>query len=129
MDGTPKGLVFCGRGDACNKMIRENRECVTIHPFASFEGDVMCHIIFASQGITSHMAPSKAVKNIKNLLISSTENGVQDHKSLLDLYKFLDEILTRNAVQRPVFILSDGHSSRFDCHILKYLQEHDMWLP
>ena len=54
VDGTPKGIVFCGRSEACQKMIRENRECATIHPFATFAGDIlMCHVIFASQGITS----------------------------------------------------------------------------
>ena len=122
-------MVFCGRGEACQKMIRENRECVTIHPFATFAGNIlMCHIIFASQGITSHMAPSKAVNKIENLLISSTENGVQDHNSLLDSYKLLVRILTEKGVQRPVVVLSDGHSSRFDCHVLQFLQENSMRL-
>ena len=32
VDDTPKGLRFCSRGDACNKMIHENGECETIHP-------------------------------------------------------------------------------------------------
>ena len=74
------------------------------------------------------MAPSKAVNKIENLLISSTENGVQDHNSLLDSYKLLDRILTEKGVQRPVVVLSDGHSSRFDCHVLQFLQENSMRL-
>ena len=49
-------------------MIKENRECV------SCAGEVvMEHIIFRTGGITTHMAPSKAVKAIPNLLISTTE--------------------------------------------------------
>ena len=38
VDGTPAGLVYAGKGEACNKMMRENRECVTVHPFVSFAG-------------------------------------------------------------------------------------------
>ena len=77
----------------------------------------MCHVIFASQEITSQMAPSEAVEKIENLLISTTENGIQD-KSLLDLYKLLGRIITSKSVQHPVVTLSDGHPSRFDCNVL-----------
>ena len=28
VDGTPNGLVYAGRGESCQKIIRENRECV-----------------------------------------------------------------------------------------------------
>ena len=65
-------------------MIRENRECAAIHPFTTFSGDILiCHVILASKGITSHMAPEKTVNDIEMLLVSFTENGVQDHKSHL----------------------------------------------
>ena len=74
------------------------------------------------------MAPSEAVQKIENLLISCTENGVQDHKSLLDSYKLLDRIITTKGIQRPVVVLSDGHSSRFDCNVLRYLQDNEMRL-
>ena len=48
-DETLKGMVFRGRGEACQKIICENREYATIHPFATFTGDVlMCYVIFAS---------------------------------------------------------------------------------
>ena len=33
IDKTANGFVFCGKGDACHKLIKENRECVTIQPF------------------------------------------------------------------------------------------------
>ena len=75
VDGTPKGLVFSGRSDRCNKMIHENRECVTIDLYTTSDGEVlMCNVIFALQGITSQMAPSDAVEKIENLLISTIEN-------------------------------------------------------
>lgn len=35
VDGTPNGLVYAGRGESCKKMIKENRECVTINPLVS----------------------------------------------------------------------------------------------
>jgi hypothetical protein len=45
VDGTPAGLVFAAKGETCCKMIRENRECVTIHPLVSFSGSYL-HITF-----------------------------------------------------------------------------------
>ena len=60
VDGTPNGLVYDGRGKSCQKMIRENRECVTVHPFVSFRGDLaMCHIIYKGKGISAHMNSQK----------------------------------------------------------------------
>ena len=81
VDPTSHGLVYAGRGDECKQMIRENRECVTVHPFVSLSGElVMCHVIFKGQGITSQMVPDKEViDKIDKLLISTTEHGVQDH--------------------------------------------------
>ena len=39
VDGTPNGLVYAARGETCKKMMRENRECVTINPFVSLSGN------------------------------------------------------------------------------------------
>ena len=39
VDGT-SGLVYAGKGEQCLKMPKENRKCVTTHPFVSFSGDV-----------------------------------------------------------------------------------------
>lgn len=38
VDGTAAGLVYAGKGEQCFKMQKENRECVTIHPFVSLSG-------------------------------------------------------------------------------------------
>ena len=38
VDGSANGLVYCGRGDACNKLIKENRECVTLQPNGKYFG-------------------------------------------------------------------------------------------
>ena len=62
--------MFCGKGDACHKLIKENRECVTIQPFSTFDGQViLCQVIFVGKAITSHIAPAEAVDSIKNLVM------------------------------------------------------------
>ena len=129
VDGTPNGLVYAGRGDACQKMIRENRECVTIHPFVSFDGDIaICHVIFKGKGISEQMAPELAVQNIQNLLISTNDSGSQDHTTLLAAYKTFDAYLEESNITRPVVVLSDGHSSRFDLDVLTFLQNKQIKL-
>ena len=92
----------------------------------------MCQTLFAGKGIASHMAPKVAVENIKNLIVSSTENGCQDHSSMLDVYKRFDKYLDEKNILRPVVVLSDGHSSRFDFAVLKFLREksiHSFIIP
>ena len=60
------------------------------------------------------MAPPEAVETINNLQISTTENGMQTHSSLLNVYNFFNDYLVKNQITKPVVLLSDGHSSRFD---------------
>ena len=104
--------------------MRENRECVTINPVVSLSGVICaCQVIFATKGITDQMAPKEAVEKIDNLLISTTDNGCQDHTSLLACYKLFDKYLDRVGIERPVVLTSDGHSSRFDFEILKFCHE------
>ena len=74
------------------------------------------------------MAPIEAVKSINNLLISSTEKGSQDHNSLLECYKLFEKYLMEHNIQRPVVVLSDGHSSRFDFDVLQFLRDSNMHL-
>ena len=69
------------------------------------------------------MAPKVAVENIKNLIVSSTENGCQDHSSMLDAYRKFDKYLDEENIVFPVVVLSDDHSSRFDFAVLKFLRE------
>ena len=40
VDETCTGLVYPGKGDACQRMYRENWECVTTQPFLSFSGNI-----------------------------------------------------------------------------------------
>lgn len=128
VDRTPTGLVFAGRGSSCKKLIQDNRECISIDPFISLSGDViLCHVIFKSKGMTSDMAPPGVVKKIDRLFISSTENGYQTHSSLLDTYKFFnDKYLVKHKIQKPVALLSDGQSSRFDDDVLRYCKHNDI---
>ena len=88
----------------------------------------MCHVIFGGKGITTHMVPKESVDKIKNLLISTTEKGTQDHTSLLAAYKLFDRHLTESNVKRPVVVLSDGHISRFNYGVLKFLQDNQIRL-
>ena len=81
-------------------------------------------MIFAGKGIKSQIAPQKAVENIKNLITSTTENGCQDNALSLAAYKKLDKHLTDKAIERPVVLLADGHSSRFDFKVLQFLCEN-----
>ena len=120
VDGTPNA----GRGESCKRMINENRECVTINPVVSVSGFVcVCQVIFGTTGITDHMAPKTVVEKIDNLLISTTDNGCQDHTSLLACYKLFDKYLDKENIERPVVLTSDGHSSRFDYEVLKLCLE------
>ena len=129
VDGTSAGLVYAAKGDSCQKMMKENRECVTIHPFVSFSGEVvMCQVIFASVGITSQMAPPLAKEKIKHLLISTTEHGVSDQESFLAASVEFDEYLSEYEILRPVVLIADGHSSRFDYNVLIFLFSRQIWL-
>ena len=73
------------------------------------------------------MAPDEdVVKDIGNLLISTTESGVQDNKSLLDAYTYFNECIHEKGIQKPVVVLSDGHSSRFNADVMQYLRDNDI---
>ena len=83
--------MYAGKGESCQKMIRDYRECITVHPIVSFGGDIaMCHIIFKGKGISAHMAPKEAVMQIPNLLISTNDSENQDHCALLSAYQMFD---------------------------------------
>ncbi|XP_047135496.1 uncharacterized protein LOC124812660 [Hydra vulgaris] len=123
IDGTTSGLFYAGKGDACQRMYRENRECVTIQPFVSFSGDIcMCQVIFKCTGITSSMVPTEAVNKIPHLLVTTTDNGVSTHESFLAALKEFDVYLNEKNVKRPIVLLSDGHSSRLDFDVLSFLE-------
>jgi len=99
-------FIILLRLDGSWRMTRENRECVTIHPFVSFGGDIaMCHVIFKGKGIRAHMAIEKAVDQIPNLLISTNESGSQDHFALLDAYKKFDQYLEQHNIRSVVVII------------------------
>ena len=74
------------------------------------------------------MAPAIAEEKIQHLLISTTENGFQEHESLLAAYEEFNAYLEKNKVKKPVVLLSDGHSSRFDDDVLQYLEDQQIRL-
>ena len=65
--------------------------------------------------------------DIENLFVSTTENGVQNHKSLLQTYKCLNKILEKG-IKKLVSLLSDRHASQFDFDVANYLYEQQIFL-
>ena len=125
VNGRSSNFVYAAKGDHCARMKKENRECVTIEPFVCLDGEVsMCHVIFSSKCITDQMAPKEAVESIKNLLVSTTQSGYQDHRTCLESYKFLNRISADK--KRPVVILTDGHSSRFNPEVMRYCRNKQL---
>ena len=86
----------------------------------------MCQVIFGNVGITSLMVPNEAAAKVKHLLVTTSEHGVSDGHTLLAAFKKFDEYLKEKNIKRPVVLLSDGHSSRFDYHVMSFLQPRDM---
>ena len=43
--GQSKKLIYAGSGHDCNKVSKENQECVTVQPFSNFAGDVPGHLL------------------------------------------------------------------------------------
>ena len=127
VDGSANNVFYSGKGERCTAARTENRECVTITPMVSLSGDILiCHVIFSSAGLKSNMAPREAVTAIDNLLVSSTENGFITGKACLEFYKVFDSYLTKKDIKRPVVVLTDGHSSRYDLEVLRFCQEKEI---
>ena len=120
-------LTYCGRGEKCELMKQENREYVTIEPYVSFDGEIlMCHIIFPGTCISSHMAPKTAVEKISNLLVSTTNSVYQDGRTSLASYKMFAKAIKQNKVQKPIVVLTDGHSSRYDADVMQFYRKEDI---
>lgn len=71
IDGTSAGLVYAGKGDQCQKMEKENRECVTINPFVSFSGKItklLKYLFYALKWftITIHIEALMSINNLYN---------------------------------------------------------------
>ena len=117
-----KTKVFGVSGEKSEVLTKSNRECITVQPFSNLAGETLCtQVIFLGAGLTNHMAPESA-ENIPNLLVSTNKSGVTDHETLLAAYKELDRELTKEAIERPVIVIADGHSSCFDEDVLEFLQ-------
>ena len=120
----PDGLIYARRGESSKRLMRENRECVTMNPVVSLSGVIcVCQVIFGTKGIANQMAPKEAVENIDNLLISTTDNGCLDHTSLLACYKLFHKCLDRAGIERPIVLTSYGNFSKFYFEILKFCNE------
>ena len=56
-----------------------------------------------------------------------SENGFQTGNSCLKSYKLFDDYLTDNNIERPVVMITDGHSSRMDLEVLKFCQDKQIY--
>ena len=52
VDGTAKNLAYCGKGESCTEVVKENREFVTIEPIISLEGNTL--LVLKVGGTKSH---------------------------------------------------------------------------
>lgn len=128
VDGSANNMFYSGKGERCTAAKTENRECVTIAPMICLTGEVcMCHVIFPSKGLKSNMAPKEAADAIDNLLVSTTENGFMTGKACFKFYEMLDKYLTSKNVKRPVVVLTDGHSSRYDIEVLRFCEDKQIY--
>ena len=83
----------------------ENRECVTVCPFLSFQGEIeVCQVIFKEKGIASRIVNP----NIPNLIVSTTENGVQDKNSFEAAHRYFNKCVEERNIKKPILITSDG---------------------
>ena len=122
-----KTKVFGMKGESSNKLVRVNRDCITVQPFT--DGiHRLCQFIFSDTGLMSHMAPVECIEGIENPLITVNQSGTTDGKTLLAAYQSLYEILKKEEVPLPVIIVTDGQSARFDLNVLQFLQNSMMWL-
>ena len=82
--------VYGRKRERCERIIRENRECVTISPIISVSGEKCCEqqVIFMGKTITSTMVPTEVVKCIPYLLVSTTANGFKPVSFLHFLHHF-----------------------------------------
>ena len=121
--GGSKQLIYAGSGHDCNRVTKENRECITIQPFSNFSGDLaMCQVLFSGTGLTSHMCPETATDNIENLFISVTEKGVSTQESLYAAYVNLESVILERGCEKPQVIIADGHKSRFGEKVLSFCE-------
>ena len=115
---TSNSRVFAESGGDCEQLSKENRECVTVHPFSNLSGDqAMCQVIFSSSGHSSNMCPV-ACENIPNLLISVNDSGCSDHYTLNAAYKQLIEIIDDKSLAKPSIVIADGHKSRMGSDVM-----------
>ena len=122
-----KALTYCGRGEKCERIKQENREYVSIEPYVSFDGEIlMCHVIFPGTCISSHMAPKTAVEKINNLVVSTTNSDYQDGRTCLASYKMFAKAVKKNKVQKPIVVLTDGDSSRYDADVMQFYRKEDI---
>ena len=103
VDGSANNLVYCGKGEECNRLLRENRECVTIEPFVSLSGNLeMCHVIFKGSCINSHMATKEAVNKLITYLFRQLRMGFKTITHYLQLIR-ISTMYWRKKVYRSLF--------------------------
>ena len=52
--------------------------------------------------------------------MSTTDSGYQDGRTCLVSYEMFAKADKKNKVQKPIVILTDGHSSRYDAEVMQF---------
>jgi len=129
--GQSKKHVYAGIGHDCNKVTKENHECVTVQPFSNFAGEMaMCQVILSESGLNSQMCPLIAAGRIDNLIVSVNESGCSTGETLLAAYKELTKIIERKKGARSVLemdvVVADGHKSHFNVNFMSHCDENSL---
>ena len=129
--GQSKKKIYAGAGHDCNKMTKENRESVTVHPFSNFSGETnLCQVIFSGSGMSSHMCPPAAASKIENLLISVNEKGCTTSETLYAAYQELTELISKKKEQNEEtttdLVIADGHKTRFQGNVMDHCSENHL---
>ena len=129
--GQSKKHVYAGIGHDCNKVTKENHECVTVQPFSNFAGEMaMCQVILSESGLNSQMCPLIAAGRIDNLIVSVNESGCSTGETLLAAYKELTKIIERKKGARSVLemdvVVADGHKSHFNVNLMSHCDENSL---
>ena len=104
--GQSKKHVYAGIGHDCNKVTKENHECVTVQPFSNFAGEMaMCQVIFSGSGLNIQMCPQIATGKIDN------KSGCSTGETLLAAYKELTRMIEHRKGARLLFRNRSCHKS------------------
>ena len=58
--------------------------------------------------------------------MSTTDSGYQDGRTCLASYKIIAKAVKKNKVQKPIVVITDGHSFRYDADVMLFCRKEDI---